>query len=123
MDKIFEDDEEFKKFLEDEYIKEAEMLEKKLLSEEDAEDTELSDEYIQASYEKLRQKLIKDGAYRFDLPIRRNDNIRLVRRYYPLSKTAAIVFISALCVLAASLSSGTNRTEMVQRFEYILGNE
>lgn len=63
MEKKFEDD-ELRKLLEEEYIKEADMIEEALFSDEDFEDFEKTEEEVMASYDKLVQRLKADGIYR-----------------------------------------------------------
>lgn len=63
MEKKFRDD-ELKKFLDEEFIKEADLMEEALFSDEELDDIELSDEEIDASYDKLVQRLKTDGVYR-----------------------------------------------------------
>lgn len=63
MEKKFRDD-ELKKFLDEEFIKEADLMEEALFSDEELDDIELSDEEIDASYDKLVQRLKADGVYR-----------------------------------------------------------
>lgn len=123
MEKRFEDDEEFRKYLEEEYLKEADGIEQQLLSDDELEEDELSDEEVQASYEKLKQKLKDDGIYRYDRDARKPSSVRIVRRRYPLARVATLAFVSSLCVLAASLISEGNRTEFAQRMEYIFMTE
>lgn len=66
MEKKLEKDDELKEFLEELYIKEAEEMEAALFADEDFEDLEMTDEEVQASYEKLVARLKADGIYRED---------------------------------------------------------
>jgi hypothetical protein len=77
MEKKFEDD-ELKKFLEEEYIKEADLMEKALFSDKDFEDLELTQEQIDASFEKLMNRLKAEGLYREDeeeIPKAESENV------------------------------------------------
>ncbi len=57
-------DEEFDAFLQKEFLHEADMVESALFSDEDFEKIELSDEEVEASYQRLIEKLKRDGVYR-----------------------------------------------------------
>ena len=63
MEKKFDDD-EWKKFLEEEYIKEADLMEEALFSDEDFPDMEMTDEEVNASFDRLMDRLKADGVYR-----------------------------------------------------------
>lgn len=63
MEKKLEDD-ELNKLLEEQFIKEADMIEEALFSDEDFEDFEETDEEVRAAYDKLVARLKADGIYR-----------------------------------------------------------
>lgn len=63
MGKRYNDD-EFKKMLEEQFIKEAEEMEAAIFADKDFEDYEATPEEIHASYEKLVARLKADGVYR-----------------------------------------------------------
>jgi hypothetical protein len=114
MEKKFEDD-ELKDFLEEMYIREAELLEADLLAEDDLEEDEMSDAQVQASFEKLEQRLKDEGVYRPD------PKEKKVRRFHgrTLAKAAGVIVVSGLCVFAASMTSEANRKYFVRQLQYI----
>lgn len=144
MEKRFDDEEEFKKFLEEQYIQEAELLAAELLADDDLEEDEMSDAEVEASYEKLKAKLINDGVYREDEdshnPTLEKKNIHSVRNKYseesktiPIQtikrkgfektgKVAGIAVVSALCVFAASMTSQANREYFIYKVGVLTGN-
>lgn len=63
MEKKLEDD-ELKKLLEEQVVKEADMIKEALFSDEDFEDFEETDEEVCAAYDKLVARLKADGIYR-----------------------------------------------------------
>lgn len=65
MEKKFEDD-ELDKLLEEQFMKEADMIEEALFSDENFEDFEETDEEVRAAYDKLVARLKVDGIYRED---------------------------------------------------------
>lgn len=63
MEKKFEDD-ELDKLLKEQFIKEADMIEEALFSDENFEEFEETDEEVRAAYDKLVARLKADGIYR-----------------------------------------------------------
>ena len=59
-------DEEFQKFLEEQYIKEAEERQKELFADQDFEDLRMTDKEIDASYAKFVERLKAEGLYEED---------------------------------------------------------
>ena len=57
MGKKFEDDSELKKLLEEQMIREAEIIEEAIFSDKDFEDYEMTDEEVEASYQKLMEQI------------------------------------------------------------------
>lgn len=66
MEKKFELDDELDKLLDEQLIREAELLEKELLRDEDSEPYTETEEEMHASYESLLERLKADGVYRED---------------------------------------------------------
>lgn len=123
MENRFENDEELRKFLDEELIKEAESIEKELGLEDEQEDTVLSDKELSRSYQKLRGKLLKDGVYWFDDEERKRLYPYIIKHRSPFIGIALVVILSALCVLGTSLTSETNRNTFVNRMEFIFMGE
>lgn len=141
MEKKFEDG-ELDNLIDEQFIKEAQMMEKALFSDdEDTEAYEASEEEIKASYQELVVRLKKDGVYREDegesgtaeelgmseavdmadkvVPIHKKRR----RSYYRLVKAAGFVLVSAMCVFAASMTSEANREYFVKRVRIIAGDD
>lgn len=138
MEKKFEDG-ELDNLIDEQFIKEAQMMEKALFSDdEDTEAYEASEEEIKASYQELVVRLKKDGVYREDeeesgtaeepeavnaadkvVPIHKKRR----RSYYRLVKAAGFVLVSAMCVFAASMTSEANRDYFVKHVGVLLGED
>lgn len=138
MEKKFEDG-ELDNLIDEQFIKEAQMMEKALFSDdEDTEAYEASEEEIKASYQELVVRLKKDGVYREDegesgtaeepeavnaadkvVPIHKKRR----RSYYRLVKAAGFVLVSAMCVFAASMTSEANRDYFVKQVGVLLGED
>ena len=56
------DDDQWEKFLEEEYIKEADLMEENLFSDENFQDMEMTEEEVNASFERLVNRLKADGV-------------------------------------------------------------
>lgn len=121
-------DEEFDKFLEQEFLREADVMEDALFSDEDFDDAELSDEEVQASYERLVEKLKKEGKYREEpktsgivlMPPEEHFAKRSPRR---LVKAAGFVVVCMLGIFAASMTSEANRKYFVESIRYLTGDD
>ncbi|MDO4339348.1 MAG: DUF4367 domain-containing protein [Eubacteriales bacterium] len=145
MDKKFEEDDEWKKLLEKQYIKEAEALEAALFSDGEFEDyEEESEEEVLASYNKLVERLKAEGIYREDedsspadagssgaaeektipMPIPAAARTsKKAGRHYRFVKAAGFGFVGVLCVFAASMTSEANRTYFVKNVKYLVGDD
>ena len=142
MEKKFRDD-DLKKFLDEEFIKEADLMEEALFSDEELDDIELSDEEIDASYDKLVQRLKADGVYREEASEEltketlRMDSVvaadtseeipaeKTGRRKYifPLARVAVFVVVCTLGVLLAAMTSEANRKYFVNTMKYLTGKD
>lgn len=118
--KQFDNEEAFKKFLEEEYIKEAEEIEAEWFPNGEVIDAELSEEEVQASYDKLTQKLKRDGEYDFYRDKENKGKRRLVRWRYPFDRTAVAIVVAGLSVILTSLTSAANREAITYRFQYMI---
>lgn len=139
MGKQFEDEEAFKAFIENEYIKEAEEMEKEIFSDTGSPgDIKMSREEVLASYDKLKQRLIADGVYRPDpeekiIPIKKHkekvqkDKEKTVhnkrRTLHSLVKVVGFVVVGGLCVFEASLTTEANRKNFLHTVNYLTGND
>lgn len=142
MEKKFRDD-ELKKFLDEEFIKEADLMEEALFSDEELDDIELSDEEIDASYDKLVQRLKTDGVYREDASeeltketLKMDSEVaadtseesaaekRGRRKYiYPLARVAVFVVVCTLGVFLATMTSEANRKYFVNTMKYLTNKD
>lgn len=142
MEKKFRDD-ELKKFLDEEFIKEADLMEEALFSDEELDDIELSDEEIDASYDKLVQRLKADGVYREEASeeltketLKMGSAVaaetseetaaeKTSRRKYifPLARVAVFVVVCTLGVLLAAMTSEANRKYFVNTMKYLTNKD
>ena len=150
MEKKFDDD-EWKKFLEEEYIKEADLMEEALFSDEDFPDMEMTDEEVNASFDRLMDRLKVDGVYREEpkeetakedttkddttkekeaeakvvelKPARKKKKSMPLVTRHKLAKIAGFVVMCTLTVFAASMTSEANRKYFVKSLDYLMGND
>lgn len=121
-------DEEFDAFLQKEFLHEADMVESALFSDEDFEKIELSDEEVEASYQRLIEKLKRDGVYREETDtetFRIEDTGRKLkkRHSHSLVRAAGFVVICVLGVFAASMTSEANRKYFIESLRYVAGDD
>lgn len=141
-------DEEFQKFLEEQYIKEAEERQKELFADQDFEDLRMTDKEIDASYAKFVERLKAEGLYEEDteesdtenpenlsaeeVKVRRTESsLKSGEKIYPISgrrtrklaKAAGIGIVCALCVFAASMTSEANRNYFINGFRILSGSD
>ncbi len=141
-------DEEFQKFLEEQYIKEAEERQKELFTDQDFEDLRMTDKEIDASYAKFVERLKAEGLYEEDTEESDTENpenlsaeevkvrstessLKSGEKIYPISgrrtrklaKVAGIGIVCALCVFAASMTSEANRNYFINGFRILSGSD
>ena len=141
-------DEEFQKFLEEQYIKEAEERQKELFADQDFEDLRMTDKEIDASYAKFVERLKAEGLYEEDTEESDTENPENLsaeavkgrstesssksgEKIYPISgrrtrklaKVAGIGIVCALCVFAASMTSEANRNYFINGFRILSGSD
>lgn len=122
MEKRFQDDTAFRKFIEDEYIENADFLEDVLLADDDLEDDEMSDKEVQDSYESLKKRLQDDGLYKIERESQIPGKIKSISRQNMFFREGTYLVISALCILIISLSSAGNRARFMNQIYSITGN-
>lgn len=143
MEKKFDDD-EWKKFLEEEYIKEADLMEEALFSDEDFPDMEMTDEEVDASFDRLMDRLKADGVYREEpkeetqkeettkeaedkvvelKPARKKKKSMPLVTRHKLAKIAGFMVMCTLTVFAASMTSEANRSYFINSMNYVTGND
>ena len=141
-------DEELQKFLEEQYIKEAEERQKELFTDQDFEDLRMTDKEIDASYAKFVERLKAEGLYEEDTEESDTENpenlsaeevkvrstessLKSGEKIYPISgrrtrklaKVAGIGIVCALCVFAASMTSEANRNYFINGFRILSGSD
>lgn len=145
------EDEELDKLLEEELIWEAEMIEQGLLSDNEIEERQMSKDEIDASFDRLVEKLKAEGAYHEDekfheepseptasaismgktsnsgkiiaMPERNTGKGRSPKRRYGLSKVVGFGVVCVVSVLGASLSIEGNREYFLKKINYYKGND
>lgn len=145
------EDEELDKLLDEELIWEAEMIEHGLLSDSEIEERHMSKAEIDASFDKLVEKLKAEGVYREDekpreessectaaaismeengnsgkvipMPERNADKDKGLKRRYGLGKVAGLGLVCILSVLGASMSIQGNREYFLKKIDYYTGND
>ena len=130
MDKKFEEDNELKKLLEEQSIREAEIMEEALFSDEDFEDYEMTDEEVEASYKKLMERV---NAGEVDASTPAGDEEKIIsmtekRNIHTSKRLSAMrtAGIAVACVAGdflVSMTSEGNRQYVVDSVRYLLGED
>ncbi len=130
MDKKFEEDNELKKLLEEQSIREAEIMEEALFSDEDFEDYEMTDEEVEASYKKLMER-VNAGEVDASTPagdeekiisMTEKKNIHTSKRLAAM-RAAGIAVACVAGVFLVSMTSEGNRQYVVDSVRYLLGED
>lgn len=124
------DDDQWEKFLEEEYIKEADLMEENLFSDENFQDMEMTEEEVNASFERLVNRLKADGVYREDSAGDENrtktfgkKKARMTITPHKLAKIAGFMVMCTLAVFVTSMTSEANRNYFIDRINYLMGND
>ncbi len=123
MEKKFED-EDLDKLIDEEFIREAQMMERALFSDGGMEDYEATEDEVKESYKELADQLKKDGVYREEetpdkvVSISGKQTTR-----HKLTKAAGFVLVSGMCVFAASMTSEANREYVVKHVGVLIGKD
>lgn len=141
------EDEELDKLLDEELIWEAEMIEQGLLSDNEIEERHMTKAEIDASYDRLVERLKAEGIYREDeepsgrtaevppteptgdsgkiifMPERNADRDTSFKRRYKLKKVAGYAFVCLLSVFGATVSIEGNRQYFLKKIDYYTGND
>lgn len=143
-------DEEFREFMEKEFIREAQERKEELFADEDFQDYEQTDEEVDEAYRKFVNRLKEEGIYREEKPDKdTNKNaegtaeettsmdalseettsekepsvvVPLHRERRKLAKAAGIGIVCATSVFAASMTSEANRNYFINTFQVLTGN-
>lgn len=130
MDKKFEEDNELKKLLEEQSIREAEIMEEALFSDEDFEDYEMTDEEVEASYKKLMERVnageVDESTPAGDeekiISMTEKKNIHTSKRLAAM-RAAGIAVACVAGVFLVSMTSEGNRQYVVDSVRYLLGED
>lgn len=128
MNKKFEEDNELKKLLDEQLIREAEIMEEALFSDEDFEDYEMTDEEVEASYKKLMES-VNDAVEKKTEPVEEEKIIPIQEKHahtgrrLPAMRVAGIAVACIAGVFAASMTSEGNRQYVVESMRYLLGED
>lgn len=143
-------DEEFREFMEKEFIREAQERKEELFADEDFQDYEQTDEEVDEAYRKFVNRLKEEGIYREEKSDKNTDKntertaeeitsedtpseettsekepfvvIPLHRERRKLAKVAGIGIVCAISVFAASMTSEANRNYFINTFQVLTGN-
>ena len=143
-------DEEFREFMEKEFIREAQERKEELFADEDFQDYEQTDEEVDEAYRKFVNRLKEEGIYREEKSDKNTDKntertaeeitsedtpseettsekepsvvVPLHRKRRKLAKAAGIGIVCAISVFAASMTSEANRNYFINTFQVLTGN-
>lgn len=143
-------DEEFREFMEKEFIREAQERKEELFADEDFQDYEQTDEEVDEAYRKFVNRLKEEGIYREEKPDKdTNKNaegtaeetlsidalseettsekepsvvVPLHRKRKKLAKVAGIGIVCGISVFAAGMTSEANRNYFINTFQVLIGN-
>lgn len=133
-------DEEFREFMEKEFIREAQERKEELFADEDFQDYEQTDEEVDEAYRKFVNRLKEEGIYREEKSDKNTDKntertaeditsedtpsevVPLHKKRRKLAKAAGIGIVCATSVFAASMTSEANRNYFINTFQVLTGN-
>lgn len=143
-------DEEFREFMEKEFIREAQERKEELFADEDFQDYEQTDEEVDEAYRKFVNRLKEEGIYREEKSDKNTDKnsegtaeditsedtpseettsekepsvvVPLHRKRRKLEKVAGIGIVCGISVFAASMTSEANRNYFINTFQVLTGN-
>lgn len=111
-------------FLDEQYIKMAEEMERELFADGDSEVYESTDEEEARSYQDLINRLKADGIYQeddIDPDIR--TKIVPLHRKIRFGRVAGVAILCCACIFAASMTSEANRNYFVKGIRYLAGDD
>lgn len=111
-------------FLDEQYIKMAEEMERELFADGDSEVYESTDEEEARSYQDLINRLKEDGIYQEDdiEPDIRTKVVPLHRKIR-FGRVASVAILCCACIFAASMTSEANRTYLINNIRVWSGND
>ena len=111
-------------FLDEQYIKMAEEMERELFADGDSDAYESTDEEEARSYQILINRLKADGIYQED-DVEPNIGKKVVpmHRKIRFGKVAGVAILCCACIFAASMTSEANRNYFVKGIRYLAGDD
>lgn len=111
-------------FLDEQYIKMAEEMERELFADGDSDAYESTDEEEARSYQILINRLKADGIYQED-DVEPNIGKKVVpmHRKIRFGKVAGVAILCCACIFAASMTSEANRTYLINNIRVWSGND
>lgn len=111
-------------FLDEQYIKMAEEMERELFADGDSDAYESTDEEEARSYQRLINSLKADGIYQEDdaEPDIRKKVVPMHRKIR-FGKVAGVAILCCACIFAASMTSEANRNYFVKGIRYLAGDD
>lgn len=128
MGKEFEDDVR-KKFPEDEYDQEADLMFEAFFSDEEEEESEITDDEVEKSYERLVQRMRINGIYEEEEEPEKASGKEEKKKYFgkfylpQVASAACFVVICVLGVLACSMTDRANREYFASSIQNLSGEE
>lgn len=113
-------DEDWERLLEEQYLKEADLIEEEFFSDDFEEFEDETEEEKDAAYEELVERLKESGDYRED-DERKDERKRRVS--FRTVRAAGFVAVCVLGVFAASMTSEANRKYFIKNMYYLTGND
>ena len=123
------EDDELDKLLDEELIREAEMIDRGLLSDGEDGVEPMSQEELDASFDRLMERLKAQGAYREDeeedkaVPaidtVRNNE----IRRRHKVIKAAGFMVVCFLGVLGGSMATEVDCQDFISKIDYFTEND
>ncbi|MBQ7371212.1 MAG: hypothetical protein IJW67_04930 [Blautia sp.] len=136
MKKTYEEEDDLKELLELEMIREAQLLEEALLSDEDLKGLDISDDDVEASYAELVQRLKDEGVYRSNEEMEKRsekdsekrysstgpEDATAAKKHFSVGKAAGFIAVILLSVFAGSMTSEANRQYLIKQIQYLRGD-
>lgn len=111
-------------FLDEQYIRMAEEMERELFADGDSEIYESTDEEEARSYQILINRLKADGIYQEDdVEPDIGKKVIPLHRKIRLGKVAGVAILCCACIFAASMTSEANRNYFVKGIRYLAGDD
>lgn len=136
MNRKIEDD-ELDKLLDEELIREAEMIERALLSDDEDGIEPMSQEELDASFDRLVERLKAEGVYRGDeeepekektgkiISMPAIDAVRdnKMRRRHKIIRAAGFAIVCFLGLLGGSMATEVDCQDFISKIDYFTGND